>query len=101
MKIVKKYLRIDPIAGADGYRIYCQAGGVIDQETTPNFDVGNMVEGIDLYELLGDVEGNYSIGYVGYDNAGNEGGMYIIVEDYPLDFVPPATGTGGEIYSLP
>ena len=100
-KISDRFLRFDPVPGADGYRVYYQEGGSIDQQSSPSVDVGLLVEGISMHDILGDVEANFEIGVVPYDNAGNEGDLSIIVSDYPFDFVPPVGAvTGGEIYSL-
>ncbi len=99
-KVKDKFLRFDPLAGADGYRVYYQEGGTIDQDTSPNVDVGNVNDGISMHNILGDVEANFEIGVVAYDDQGNEGDLAIIVTDYPFDFVPPGTVTGGEIYSI-
>jgi len=98
MKVNDKFLKFDPLAGADGYRVYYDTEP-IDQVSSPNEDVGNQTEDISMHNLLGTVDDTFNIGVVPYDNAGNEGDITIIVENYPFDFVPPVgTITGGEIY---
>lgn len=99
-KVKDKFLRFDQLAGADGYRVYYQEGGPIDQDTSPNVDIGNQFQDISMHGILGDVDANFEIGVVAYDDQGNEGDLAIIVSDYPFDFVPPGVVTGGEIYSI-
>jgi len=100
-KVKDEYLKFNPLEGADGYRVYYQEDGPIDQENTPNVDIGDKTSEISMHAILGDVESNFTIGVVGYDMKGNEGDLTVIVEQYPFDFVPPAgLITGGEIYSI-
>ena len=60
-KVKDKFLKFDPLAGADGYRVYYDTDP-IDQVSSPNEDIGNQTEDISMHQLLGDVHDNFNIG---------------------------------------
>jgi len=99
-KIKTKLLQFNPSDSPDvqGHKMYYEFGTAVVDYDSPSHDLLDRTNGIELNTILGNQEGDVSIGVSAYDAAGNESDIHMVVTDYPLDFSAPNAPSGGEIY---
>ena len=99
-RVGEKFLYWDASTASDvvGYRVYAADSSEILDYDTPYVDVGNVTM-VNLGELanegfapLMDADGMFDLGISALDDMGNESHI-TVVENVPLDFVPPAAPT--------
>jgi len=81
-----------------GYKLYLEIAPAEVTHDSPNYNLGNNTSVL-LNTLLGTVDGVYNIGVVAVDDVGNESD-FSLMDDVPLDFVPPAPPGSLTITSL-
>ena len=76
-------------ASADvvGYKLYLEPAPAEVTHDSPSHDLGNTTT-VTLNSVLGLIDGVYNIGVVAVDDVGNESD-FSLLNDIPLDFVPP------------
>ena len=70
-----------------GYKLYIEASPTEVTHDSPSHDLGNNTS-ILLNTILGTIDGTFNIGVVAVDDVGNESD-FSLMNDVPLDFVPP------------
>jgi hypothetical protein len=70
-----------------GYKLYIEESPANVSHSSPNYDLGNNTT-ITLNNVLGTIDGVYNIGVASVDDVGNESD-FSLLNDVPLDFVPP------------
>lgn len=89
-KIKDVTLSFPPSDSADtvGYKLYLEIAPAEVTHASPGYDLGNNTSVL-LNTLLGTIDGVYNIGVAAVDDVGNESD-FSLMNDVPLDFVPPA-----------
>lgn len=76
-----------PSTDVVGYKLYLEPAPAEVTHDSPSYDLGNSTT-IDLNGVLTDMDGIYNLGVSSIDDAGNESN-FSLLNDVPLDFVPP------------
>ena len=71
-----------------GYKLYIETSPTEVTHDSPSHDLGNNTADILLNTILGNIDGTFNIGVVAVDDVGNESD-FSLMDDVPLDFVPP------------
>ena len=70
-----------------GYKLYLETSPTEVTHDSPSYDLGNNTSVL-LNTMLGNIDGTFNIGVVAVDDVGNESD-FSLMNDVPLDFVPP------------
>lgn len=76
-----------PSADVVGYKLYLEPAPAEVTHDSPSYDLGDSTA-IDLNVVLADMDGTYNLGVSSIDDVGNES-SFSLLNDVPLDFVPP------------
>lgn len=73
-----------------GYRLYIEESPAVVTHNSSFFDLGNNTSVLlnNIVSPSGGIDGVYNIGVVAVDDVGNESD-FSLLNDVPLDFVPP------------
>ena len=99
-KIKDVTLSFPPSESADvvGYKLYLETVPTEVTHDSPSHDLGNNTSVL-LNTILGTIDGVYNIGVVAVDDVSNESD-FSLMNDVPLDFVPPGPPGSLTITSL-
>lgn len=88
-KVKEVTLSFPPSPSEDvvGYKLFIEEAPNGVTHDSPFYDIGNNTS-VDLNALLSEIDGVYNIGIASVDDAGNESD-FSLVNDVPLDFIPP------------